>query len=114
MIDVKSLNKSYGNFKALDQLNIHVDLGSVYGLLGPNGSGKTTLIKHLSGIYKNETGSITINNKPVFDNPECKAEIVYISDNPFFFSQYSINETAEFYAGIYPSWSWERFNALPY
>lgn len=112
MIDVKSLNKSYGNFKALDQLNIHVDQGSVYGLLGPNGSGKTTLIKHLAGIYKNETGSITINNKPVFDNPECKAEIVYISDDPFFFSQYSIKETAEFYAGIYPSWSWERFNAL--
>ncbi|WP_313563746.1 ATP-binding cassette domain-containing protein, partial [Ruminiclostridium cellobioparum] len=71
MIDVKSLSKFYGSFKALDQLTLHVDQGSVYGLLGPNGSGKTTLIKHLTGIYKNETGSISINNKPVFDNPEC-------------------------------------------
>lgn len=112
MIDVKSLSKFYGSFKALDHLTLHVDQGSVYGLLGPNGSGKTTLIKHLTGIYKNETGSISINNKPVFDNPECKTEMVYIPDDPFFFSQYSIKEMSEFYAGVYPSWSWERFDTL--
>lgn len=112
MIDVKSLSKSYGDFKALDQLDIHIKQGSVYGLLGPNGSGKTTLIKHLVGIYKNESGSITIDDKTVFDNPETKAEIVYISDDLFYFSQYSIKEMASFYASMYPTWSWERFNTL--
>lgn len=112
MINVKSLSKSYGEFKALDNLDIHVEQGSVYGLLGPNGSGKTTLIKHLVGIYKNESGTVSIDNKPVFDNPETKAEIIYISDDLFYFSQYSIKEMADFYAGLYPNWSWERFNTL--
>lgn len=112
MIDVKSLSKSYGGFKALDSLNIHIKEGSVYGLLGPNGSGKTTLIKHLAGIYKNESGSIAIDSKPVFDNPETKSKIVYISDDLFFFSQYSVKEMASFYANMYPEWSWERFNTL--
>ena len=112
MIDVKSLSKSYGDFKALDELDIHIDQGSVYGLLGPNGSGKTTLIKHLVGIYKNESGSIAIDDKSVFDNPETKSEILYISDDLFYFSQYSIKEMANFYASMYPNWSWERFNTL--
>lgn len=112
MIDVKSLSKSFGDFKALDELNIHIKQGSVYGLLGPNGSGKTTLIKHLVGIYRNESGSIKIDDKNVFDNPEAKAEIVYISDDLFYFSQYSIKEMASFYASMYPTWSWDRFNAL--
>ncbi len=112
MIDVISLSKSYGDFKALDSLDIHIKEGSVYGLLGPNGSGKTTLIKHLTGIYKNESGSIAIDGKSVFDNPETKSKIVYISDDLFFFSQYSIKEMASFYASMYPGWSWERFNTL--
>lgn len=112
MIYVKSLSKSYGDFKALDGLDIHIDRGSVYGLLGPNGSGKTTLIKHLVGIYKNESGTISIDNKTVFDNPETKSEIIYISDDLFYFSQYSIKEMANFYASLYPNWSWERFNTL--
>ena len=112
MIDVKSLSKSFGDFKALDGLDIHIGQGSVYGLLGPNGSGKTTLIKHLVGIYKNESGSISIDNKTIFDNPETKSEIIYISDDLFYFSQYSIKEMADFYASMYPTWSWERFNTL--
>ena len=112
MIDVKSLSKSYGDFKALDELDIHINRGSVYGLLGPNGSGKTTLIKHLVGIYRNESGTITIDDKPVFDNPEIKSEIIYISDDLFYFSQYSIKEMADFYASMYPNWDWERFNTL--
>ncbi|PYG87251.1 ABC-2 type transport system ATP-binding protein [Ruminiclostridium sufflavum DSM 19573] len=112
MIDVKSLSKSYGDFKALDELDIHINQGSVYGLLGPNGSGKTTLIKHLAGIYKNESGTIAIDDKTVFDNPETKAEIVYISDDLFYFSQYNIKEMADFYSSMYPTWSWDRFNTL--
>lgn len=112
MIDVKSLSKSYDGFKALDQLDIHIEKGSVYGLLGPNGSGKTTLIKHLAGIFKNETGSVSIDNKPVFDNPEIKSKLIYIPDELYYFSQYSIKEMADFYASMYPDWSWERFDTL--
>ena len=112
MIEVVNLTKTYGKYKALDGLNLHVKQGSVFGLLGPNGSGKTTLIKHLVGVFQNETGTIKIEGKDVFDNAEVKGEVIYIPDDVFFFSQYSILETANFYASLYPNWSWERFETL--
>lgn len=112
MIEVVNLTKTYGKYKALDGLNLHVKQGSVFGLLGPNGSGKTTLIKHLVGVFENETGTVKIEGKDVFDNAEVKGEIIYIPDDVFFFSQYSILEMANFYASLYPNWSWERFETL--
>ncbi|SNS24142.1 ABC-2 type transport system ATP-binding protein [Anaerovirgula multivorans] len=112
MIEVINLNKSFGKFKALDDLSIHVNKASVYGLLGPNGAGKTTLIKHLVGIYKQDTGTVTVGGEPVYENPAVKSSIVYIPDDLYFFSQYSIEETAKFYANLYPAWNKERYEAL--
>lgn len=112
MIEVVNLTKTYGKYKALDGLNLHVKQGSVFGLLGPNGSGKTTLIKHLVGVFENETGTVKIDGKDVFDNAEVKGETIYIPDDVFFFSQYSILEMANFYASLYPNWSWDRFEIL--
>lgn len=112
MIEVRNLTKSFGKFKALDDLNIHVKEASVYGLLGPNGAGKTTLIKHLAGIYRQDAGSVLINGKPVDNNEALKASIVYIPDELHFFSQYSIHEMAVFYSRLYPTWNWERYELL--
>lgn len=112
MIEVKNLSKSFGKFQALKNLNIHVDKGSVYGLLGPNGAGKTTLIKHLAGIYRQDTGNITIFGQPVYENPAAKALMVYIPDDLYFFSQYTIDETAKFYSRLYPTWNWDRYHLL--
>lgn len=112
MIEVTNLSKAFGKFKALEDLSIHVKKASVYGLLGPNGAGKTTLIKHLVGIYKQDTGTVTVGGAPVFENPTVKSSIVYIPDDLYFFSQYSIEETAKFYASLYPKWNKERYEAL--
>ncbi|MCX7711262.1 MAG: ABC transporter ATP-binding protein [Clostridia bacterium] len=112
MIEVKNLRKSFGRFKALDNLNIHVKEASVYGLLGPNGAGKTTLIKHLVGIYRQDAGTVLISGKPIDNHSELKSSIVYIPDELYFFPQYSIDETARFYASIYSNWNWERYELL--
>lgn len=112
MIEVKNLTKHFGKYKALDDLNIHVKKSSVYGLLGPNGAGKTTLIKHLTGVYRQDSGTVTIDGEPVYENPKIKSSLVYIPDDLFFFSQYSIEETAKFYSTIYPTWNWERYKLL--
>ncbi|AOT70722.1 ABC transporter ATP-binding protein [Geosporobacter ferrireducens] len=112
MIEVKELTKHFGEFKALDSLNLHVKEGSVYGLLGPNGAGKTTLIKHLIGIYQQDSGTVLVQGKPVYENPDIKSSIGYISDDLYFFSQYTIDDMAKFYASIYPNWSWERYELL--
>ncbi|ATW27311.1 ABC transporter ATP-binding protein [Candidatus Formimonas warabiya] len=112
MIEVREVTKRFGSFKALDELSLHVEEASVYGLLGPNGAGKTTLIKHLAGIYRQDSGQVTIDGEPVYENPRVKSSLVYIPDDLYFFSQYSIDEMAKFYAGIYPAWNWDRFHLL--
>ena len=112
MIEAQNLTKSFGKYKVLDDLNLRVKKASVYGLLGPNGAGKTTLIKHLTGLYRQDQGIVTIDNQPVYENPEAKAQMVYIPDDLYFFSQSSIDETAKFYSKISPEWNWNRYEQL--
>ncbi len=112
MIKVSGVSKSFDGFKALDNMSLEVSEGSVYGLVGPNGAGKTTIIKNLCGIYRPDSGTITINGEEVYENPKIKDKVIYISDELFFYSTYSILETAKFYASIYSDWSWERYEAM--
>ncbi len=112
MIQVKNVNKSFDGFKSLNGLNINVETGSVYGLVGPNGAGKTTILKHISGIFTQDSGEVLIDGQKVFENIDIKQKVTFISDDLFFYPTYSILDTAKYYAGIYPNWSWERFNNL--
>jgi len=112
MIEIENLQKSFDQFQVLTKLNLHVAKGSVYGLLGPNGAGKTTLIKHLTGIFRPDAGTITIGGEQVYENPGIKSLMVYIPDDLFFFSQYTITEMAKFYAQIYPTWNEGRYQLL--
>ena len=75
MIHIDNLCKSFDGFWALNGVTLHVEKGSVYGLLGPNGAGKTTLIKHLAGIYTQNSGTIAIDGKSVFENTDTKFTI---------------------------------------
>ena len=65
MIAVTDLTKSFGRFRALDQVSLNVQKGNVYGLVGPNGAGKSTLIRHLTGVYRPDSGSVTVDGVPV-------------------------------------------------
>ena len=112
MIEVCNVTKCFGEFKALDELNMTVPTGTVYGLVGPNGAGKSTIIRHITGIYRQDSGTITVDGAPVYENPAVKDRIAYISDDVFYFNTASIRDMAKFYAGVYPNFSWERFNAL--
>lgn len=112
MIQAENVTKIYNSVKALDSLTLHAGKGSVYGLIGPNGAGKTTLIKQLAGVCRPDSGEIRINGVPVFENSAVKNHLFYISDNPYFYPSSSIRAMAKFYAGLYPSWSWERFESL--
>ena len=75
MIEIKELKKSFGGFQALDGLSLTVPTGSVYGLVGPNGAGKTTAIKHLTGVYRQDSGEVLLDGAPVFENPAAKEKI---------------------------------------
>lgn len=112
MIEAKGVDKYFGSFKSLDDLSLKVEKGSVYGLIGPNGAGKTTFIKNLMGIYRPDKGSITVDGESVYENNDLKQRVIYISDDLYFFTSYSIMDMAKFYSGIYKNWDWEIFNKL--
>ncbi len=112
MIEVRNVLKEFDGFRALDDLNMTVPTGSVYGLVGPNGAGKSTIIRHLTGIYRQDAGEITIDGAPVFENPEVKSRIAYIPDDIFYYANASIREMMDFYRSIYPHFDAERFKKL--
>ena len=112
MIEVKGVTKYFDNVKALDSLNINVKDGSIYGLVGTNGAGKTTIIKNLMGIYDIDSGEILISGEHVYENPDVKRKLGYVSDDMFFFHGYTLEDMRKFYKGIYHDWNDEKFNYL--
>lgn len=112
MIEVRNVTKTFDGFCALDDLTLTVPQGAVYGLVGPNGAGKSTIIRHLTGIYRQDTGTITIDGAPVFENPAVKARIAYIPDDVFYFSQATITDMMRYYRGVCPRFDTARYDAL--
>lgn len=112
MISLKNVSKSFGDLDALQNVNLNVNKGSIYGLVGSNGAGKTTLLKLLAGIYKQDNGIVQIAGENIFENVLIKSETVFIPDSLYFFSQYTITNMANYYKNIYPSWNNERFEKL--
>ena len=112
MIQVKGLCKSFDDFAALSDLNVHVEKGSIYGLIGVNGSGKTTLIKHLTGVLRADAGEITMDGEEVVENIHIKSKLGYIPDDLYFFNSYNIRDMARFYSKIYPNWNKERYENM--
>ncbi len=102
MLELKNLTKTFGHFNALDNLNMTVPTGAVYGLVGPNGAGKSTAIRHMTGVYRPDAGSVTLDGVPVYENTSIKSRMAAITDDLFFFNGATIEDMRKFYAGIYP------------
>ena len=112
MIEAQKLTKIFDGKKALNGVDIKINSGSIYGLVGSNGSGKSTLLRLISGIYKPDGGSITIDGNSVFNNAEIKAGISYLGDTPYFLPGATINETAKFYRSMYKNFDNALFHRL--
>lgn len=65
LLEVKNLGISFGGLRAVDDFNIEIEKGQLYGLIGPNGAGKTTIFNLLTGVYKPDTGTIMLDGKPI-------------------------------------------------
>lgn len=112
MLELKNVTKTFGSFRALDDLNMTVPQGAVYGLVGPNGAGKSTAIRHMTGIYRPDRGSVLLNGKPIYENVAAKSTIGYIPDDVFYFPSATMEEMKQFYKGIYPSFDEELYQRL--
>ena len=112
MIEVRDAVKKFDGFAALDGANLLVPQGSVYGLVGPNGAGKSTLIRHLTGIYRQDGGTVRVDGQPVWETAPLKARIAAIPDDWYYFMQSTVRDMMRFYKGFYPSFSMERYEKL--
>ena len=112
MLELKNITKTFDGFKALDDLSMTVPRGAVYGLVGPNGAGKSTAIRLMTGIYRPDSGTVTMEEQPVFENPLCKERIGYIPDDIFYFPSASLEDMRKYYKGIYPNFDDKLFERL--
>ena len=104
MIEIKNLSKSYnkGAVKAVEDLNLHVKPGEIFGFLGPNGAGKTTTIKMMVGLLIPDKGTISIAGYDNAKNPlEAKQNIGYVPDNPDVYDRLTGMEYLNLMADVY-------------
>lgn len=73
MLEANNVVKTFDGFRALDGANMTVPRGAVYGLVGPNGAGKSTIIRHFTGVYRPDSGQVTLDGQPVYEIPPPKA-----------------------------------------
>ncbi len=102
MLKIEHLVKKYGDFKAVDDLSLHVQKGEIYGFIGHNGAGKTTTLRSVVGILKFDEGDIFIDGISIKDDPiGCKKKIAYIPDNPDLYEYMSADRYLNFIADVF-------------
>lgn len=116
MININDITMTYRGsltpIKSLDRVTAEIKDGSIFGLIGSNGSGKSTLLRIMAGIIEPETGEVTYDSAPVFENDITKQDIVYLSDEQYFLPGSSINEMKNFYKTVRTGFSEENFRKL--
>jgi len=102
MIEVRGLTKRYGSFTAVDQLDLTVPPGELFGFLGPNGAGKTTTLRMIAGILQPTAGTIRVGGVDLRTDPVgAKAKLGFIPDRPFIYEKLTGMEFLRFVAGLY-------------
>ena len=112
MIQMQNVTKTFGAFTALDGLTLTVPKGAVYGLVGPNGAGKSTAIRHMTGVYRPDRGSVTVDGEGIYENTAVKGRLGYIPDDIFYFSTSDLEDMKRFYRGLYPKFDEKLFEKL--
>lgn len=102
MLEIKNLRKKYGNFQALDGLDLTIERGELFGFVGPNGAGKTTAIKIITGLLMPDEGSVFIDGlDAVGDSRSLRQKIGYVPDYFGVYDNLKVSEYMEFFASCY-------------
>ncbi len=112
MICADNVTKKFEGFAALRGLTCQIPDSCVYGLVGSNGAGKSTFLRLISGIYRADSGTVTFDGEPVYENTEVKNKIMYVPDELYFLPQANMLRMAELYRSIYTDFNMERFREL--
>ena len=106
LLKIQHLSKYYYNKNALNDVNLSLEKGKIYGLLGPNGSGKTTLMKIIAGLHKQTSGEVLLNNRPL--SYKTKANISYMPTENFFYDSFKVKDIVKFYSDMYEDFQVEN------
>lgn len=112
MIETRNVVKTFDGFKALNEANITIPKGAVYGLVGPNGAGKSTIIRSILGVYRVDSGKVLIDGEESFENMHVKERVASIPDDWFHFGSDTIKDMMHFCKGFYKNFSVERYEKL--
>lgn len=112
MIEVRNVTKKFGSFTALDNLNCTISDNCIYGMVGSNGAGKSTLLRILAGVYRQDAGNVTMDGVPIWENPQAKARLAYVSDELYYLSGANMKRMADMYGSLYARFDREKFNRL--
>ena len=112
MIKTEGLTKVFDTYTALDNVSCSIPNGCICGIVGSNGAGKSTLLRLITGIYKPDKGSVTIDDLVPFDNPDIKANIAYVPDDLYFTPGATIKKMSTLFKSVYKNFDDERCKAL--
>mgnify|MGYP000896496260 CR=1 FL=1 len=112
MINLTGVVKKFDSFTALDGVDIKIEKGTAFGLLGSNGAGKSTILRLLSGIYMQDSGEVLIDGEPAYDNVSAKQKVFFINDETVQFGSFTLRKLKDYYKGFYPNFSEEIFEKM--
>lgn len=110
MITCRQLTKKYGSKAAVDAVDLTLEPGHVYAMMGPNGSGKTTWMKMAAGLVKPTSGEMLFDGAPV--GVESRRHIAYMSTEPYFYTWMTARDVGKYYADFFEDFSLERYRDL--
>lgn len=110
MLESRNITRVFGRKTAVDHVNLKLEGGHIYAMLGPNGSGKTTWMKMAAGLVKPTEGAVFFREEPV--GVESRKKIAYMSTEPYFYSWMSIRDAGKYYADFFEDFSYDRFKDL--
>lgn len=109
MIEISNVSLILDNRKILKDINLSLEKGRIYGIIGPNGVGKTTLLRCLNGAYKPTKGKVLYDGEEVFNNPLVKARIGFVADENNYFSNFKVKDILKYYKLTYSKFNEEKF-----
>ena len=112
MIELREADKTFRDIHAADHISTTIQDGMVFGLIGSNGAGKSTLLRMISGIIRPDSGQILADGEDVWENPEVKSRICFLSDTPYYFPNADIAQMRDYYRMVYPTFNDRLFNSL--
>ncbi len=112
MIKINNVTKKFGKVTAVRDLNLEIEKGAVFGLVGSNGGGKSTLLRMIAGVIDADYGLISIDGQKSFENTYIKSRCVFVSDFPFFYNNSTLENLSNLYRDIYPTWSEQEYLRL--